>query len=627
MATTAWLYATTASGGSSWPGYATGAPDGLSAFLDAGSGDTLTLSGFGAQAAIGSPPVSIDAVRVRVRMRALSGGFADEGEFKANGSNLNPPMSVGSTLSDYTWTAPAGLNTWAALGTLTVTSTMGSNRHSREIDSVGVQVDYTSATPVTPLPIEGEGVTSLTATSLHAVLLPIVGEGITTLVASYLPQGFVALPVIGEGVTTLTATNVHAVSLPVIGEGTIVATVTNWHVIGLAPIVGEGRVRVDAHRLVPTIVRRPPRTLDQLITGSHRRADHVIIRDGARAGERLPLIGGTLTLDETDGIRATGSLQLPPIGWLIDYLDPLTTRVELDVVLAIIGDDGTTHAWRKAVVHATAMPIEVSATGGLQVQVQVADRADWISKTGMREHYAGSGATSIMTHAIRLATMRAPWLPIGDITDPGYTAGVDLLVGGVGEDPWTEAVRLAWSVGQRLYVDADGSLASQSVLMPDRTDARWVSGEAGCLISSMSTERSDANVCNALGVEWEEPRPDDADEGWTPRGGVEWWVDVDGPLGTSGPLGERARKFAGDTSVIGTPTHARDVAMSHGLSQQGVLLPLDFVVRCDPRLDIGSVVHVDRPELGVAERCRISQLIFQLGSSLMGGSMGERRYG
>ena len=490
-----------------------------------------------------------------------------------------------------------------------------------------MRVTYTSATPVTLTPTTGEGKTSLTATSLHAVLLPVVGEGATALVVSYLPSGFVILPVIGEGVTTLTATNVHAVSLPVIGEGVVQALVTNWHLIGLAPTVGEGAVRLSAHRLVPTIVRRPPRTLDQLIAGSHRRADHVIIRDGTRAGERLPLIGGTLTLDETDGIRATGSLQLPPIGWLIDYLDPLTTRVEVDVILAIIGDDGTTHAWRKAVVHATAMPIEVSATGGLQVQVQVADRADWISKTGMREHYAGSGATSIMTHAIRLATMRAPWLPIGDITDPGYTAGVDLLVGGVGEDPWTEAVRLAWSVGQRLYIDADGSLASQSVLMPDRTDARWVSGEAGCLISSMSTERSDADVCNALGVEWEEPRPDDADEGWTPRGGIEWWEDSDGPLGTQGPLGERARRFAGDTSVIGTPAHARDVAMSHGLSQQGVLLPLDFAVRCDPRLDIGSVVHVDRPELGVAERCRISQLTYQLGGSLMGGSMGERRYG
>lgn len=622
MATTAWLYATelVADSGTTLPGNALEAPDGAAASIDGSNNSRVEVGGFGVQAAIGAEPLSIDAVEVVVRARRSSTAVACRITVAGTATDVTPSTS----LADITRTPSL---TWAQLGTLTVIATKVSGAGTFDVDSVGVRVTYTSATPVTPLPVEGEGVTSLTATSLHAVLLPIVGEGATTLVATYLPTGFVILPVIGEGRTSLTATNVHAVALPIVGEGTVVATVTNWHLIGLTPTVGEGAVRLSAHRLIPTIVRRPPRTLDQLITGSHRRADHVIIRDGTRAGERLPLIGGTLTLDETDGIRATGSLQLPPLGWLIDYLDPLTTRVELDVVLAIVGDDGTDHAWRKAVVHATAMPIEVSATGGLQVQVQVADRADWISKAGMREHYAGSGATSIMTHAIRLATMRAPWLPIGDITDPGYTAGVDLLVGGVGEDPWTEAVRLAWSVGQRLYIDADGALASQSVLMPDRTDARWVSGEAGCLISSMSTERSDAEVCNALGVEWEEPRPDDADEGWTPRGGVEWWVDVDGPLGTQGPLGERARRFGGDTSVIGTPAHARDVAMSHGLSQQGVLLPLDFAVRCDPRLDIGSVVHVERPEIGVAERCRISQLTYQLGSSLMGGSMGERRYG
>ena len=623
MPTTAWRYATDLlyDSGTSSPFGALGAPDSSAATIGNPNNSRVEVGGFGVQAAIGTEPLSIDAVEVVVRARRSSTAVT----CRITVAGTQYTVTPGTSLADVS--VPTGVLTWAQLGTLTVIATRVSGAGTFDVDSVGVRVTYTSATRVTPLPIEGEGVTSLTVTSLHAVALPVVGEGITSIIVSYLPAGSVSLPVNGEGVTTLTATNVHAVSLPVIGEGVVQALVSNWHMIGLAPTVGEGAVRMSAHRLVPTIVRRPPRTLDQLITGSHRRADHVIIRDGTRAGERLPLIGGTLTLDETDGIRATGSLQLPPIGWLVDYLDPLTTRVELDVVLAIIGDDGTTHAWRKAVVHATAMPIEVSATGGLQVQVQVADRADWISKTGMREHYAGSGATSIMTHAIRLATMRAPWLPIGDITDPGYTAGVDLLVGGVGEDPWTEAVRLAWSVGQRLYIDADGSLASQSVLMPDRTDTRWVSGEAGCLISSMSTERSDADVCNALGVEWEEPRPDDADEGWTPRGGVEWWVDVDGPLGTSGPLGERARRFAGDTSVIGTPAHARDVAMSHGLSQQGVLLPLDFAVRCDPRLDIGSVVHVDRPELGVAERCRISQLTFQLGGSLLGGSMGERRYG
>ena len=624
MASTAWLYATTASGGSSNPARATGAPDGLSAVLDEGSGTTLTLSGFGAQAAIGSPPVSIDAVRVRVRMRGSSGGFASAGEFKANDLNINPLTSVGSTLSNYTWTAPAGLNAWAALGTLTVTSTYSRYGSNREIDSVGIQVDYTTSVdhPLAGgVPVASSILGSLSALRALAGVIPVLSSA--SGVAEVLPGGL-------SGIIPATSTITGGMGLLAGLTGTIPATSgVNGSVTarrgfaGTIPITStvQGAVaRVDTQ-----IVREPVRTLDQLLTGSHQREDHVVILTGDHAGERLPLLGGELTLDEASDVHATGTLTLPPEPRLAGLLDPLTARTELAIILAVRGDDDHLHTWQRAVVHATEQPRGVAADGGLALSVRVADRSDWVRKTGMREPYAGSGSVSIMTHALRLVAQRAPWLPIGEVRDPGYRSGTDLHVGGLGDDPWTHAVQLAWSVGERLYVDAQGRLASRSVLAADIAQARWVAGEDDCLVDSMSTSRSDADVCNVLGVPWEEARPEDAAEDWVPRSGVSWWEDTSSPLGTQGPLGERVRAYSGDASVIHTAAHALDVAVSHGVTQQGVLVPLDFAVRCDPRLDVGSTVHVSRPELDVDELCRISVLRLGLGEPLMAGSMDTRR--
>ena len=484
------------------------------------------------------------------------------GAVKVNGVNLNPATTITSSLATYTWTV-SPVPTWAALGTFSITIAEGSGLTSYSVDAVGVQVTYTTST-------------------------------------SYPTSGTVAVVSAVTGSAHVLASASGTVS--------VVSTVTG-----------------SFETVEITIIRAPARTVPQLIRGSHRREDRVIILTGSHAGETLPLVGGDLTLDDTADIHATGTLQLPPEPWLRDLLDPVRARTELQVVLAIRGDDGTLHTWPKAVVHPTEEPIEVSADGGLSLSVKVADRSDWVKKAGMRAPYAGLGSLSILTHALRLVAGRASWLPVGDIDDPGYRSGTDLLVGGLGDDPWQHAVQLAWSVGRRLYVDADGRLATRSMLTAGSAEARWVSGEADCLVSSMSTSRSDADLCNALGVPWEEAKPEDADDTWVAKSGVVWWEDLTSTLGINGTLGERARGYTGDTSIVHSPAHALDLAVSHGIAQQGVLAPLDFVVGCDPRLSVGSTVAVRRPELDVDALCRIGVLRYELASPLMAGSMTERR--
>lgn len=624
MATTGWLYATTSSysgGGYSDP--ARGAPDGDIASLYL---DTLTVGGYGLQAAIGSPPTSIDMVQVRVRMSApFAGESVPADAIKVNGTSISPSAtSLTTSLTDYTYTVPAGLRTWAALGSWSVTITQAVSSTDWYVDSVGVQVTYTTTVDhpmAATIPVVSAITATIGAGRALTAATPVVSATAANL--DVLPGGLSSVVAVQS---TTTATIGLLVGLAATTPTTTGTTATLSILAGLsATIPVTAGTTATIGRVEIQVVRAPARTVSELLAGSHRREDHVIILTGEHAGQRLPLLGGDLTLDEAADVHATGTLHLPPEPWLRPLLDPLAARTELAVVLAVRGDDDVLHTWQRAVVHATDMPTEVSSRDGLALSVSVADRSDWVRKAGMRKPYAGLGSVSILTHALRLVADRAPWLPIGDVTDPGYRSGTDLHVGGLGEDPWKLAVQLAWSVGQRLYVDAAGQVSTRSMLPADTVDARWVAGEDGCHIDSMSTSRSDADVCNVLGVPWEEAKPDDADEDWVPRSGVAWWEDATSSLGTQGPLGERVRAYSGDSSIIHSAGHALDVAVSHGVAQQGALVPLDFAVGCDPRLDVGSTVHVSRPELGVDEACRISVLRFGLGEPLMSGSMGVRR--
>lgn len=620
MPTTGRLYATSASG---WTGSAaaTGAPDGVTTTSQASA---LVVGGFGAQSAIGAQPTSIDAVRVGVRASGQNAGVL-----------LNLAMTAPTWSADVTLTASLADHevtifptpTWAQLAALEASITRnGAITQFRYVDAVWIEVDYTTSVSY-PVAF------AVSSVSAIAVAAPTLARPLAVAVAATSAVGFDVemlpggLSVVVESVSTVSfGLGVEAgLVVPVAAASSATAAVGVLAGVAFA-VPAVSTVTIGLDKVEIRIIRPPARTIAELVGSSTIRRDHVVILDGTRAGESLPIVGGELLLDETADIHATGSLELPPEEWLRDYLDPLRTRVELRVVLALEGDDGTVHEWPRAIVHATDMPVRVSADGGLSLSVQVADRADWVAKRGMDEPYAGSGSLSLMAHVTALVARYAPWLPVGDLTDPGYRSGTDLLIGAVGEDPWEHAVQLAWTAGQRLYIDADGRLSSRPVLAADVEVARWVEGEDECLIADMSTSMSDADVCNRLGVPWEELEPEDAPEGWTPRGGWEWWEDATGPLGTSGPLGIRARAYSGDASVIHSPAHARDVAMSHGLAQQGVQLPLDFVVLADPRRQVGDVIRVTRAALGISdELARIQSLRFQLGSALMSGSMGARR--
>lgn len=615
MPTTGWLWAgsVSSSSGFSSPGNMVGAPDGTLA--DVSSGEA-TLAGFDAQAAMGGSPVTITGMDVAIYACGYWGGSAIE-SVAVNGSSISSgwPLPL-STVEEFVVSAsPLAWSEYASL-TVTIEGTIAG------VDAVGIRIEYSVDYPV------GQ-TSSVTTTSTNAVTKNADVNVSSSVVTSY--DVAVGLVPAGDAarwdITTDTAASVGIRAV----TSAMYPVTTSWDaaVGGRHGVESETPVvtgyRMSASLVTGIVVIEPPRTVEELIAGSAAREDHATILAGPLAGTRLALMAGDLTLDAAAPYRATGTLTIDTSDLaILAALDPLQTLTEIAVSIGIRGDDGVLHAWQHAVVHPVSMPRRVEVGGRPVSAVQVADRSELVARAGMREHMAGSGQESLISLAVSLVLSRASWVEVGDIWDPGWRSGTDVMAGAAGGDPWETARDLAWVAGARLFFDHEGKLTSVPAAPSGVPVARWVDGEKECRVRSMETALSASEVVTVLGVPWEEARPDSAPEGWTPLGGIEWWED-DGPLGITSHFGERAALYSGDSSAIHSADHAKDVAIAAGLQQQGVTAPLDFVVGVDPRRRLGDMVMIDRPEIGVSETCRIAMLSLSLGSPLMSGSMDARK--
>lgn len=573
MPTVGPLYATTASGHNT-AANATGAPNGTEASVTASL--PLTVGGFGIQSEIGSPPASIDAVRVTSRGRSSSAVTIASGNYSTSVSF--PPTALG----DRTVTLPA--RTWADLANLEVTITRGGS--NAFVDAVWVEVDYTTiqtASRTARLPLQA----GLNATAVGVLLGVPVSAQIPTRV------GLTATASQEQGAATRTG-------------------------------LGVG-IQATAFRRALThfTISHPARTLDQLMATGAPRRDRAIVLAGPHAGRPLPIIGGTFTEDRTAEVRLTGSWQISWADWLWDVLHP-DTLTEVQLITQIRNDH---HQWidfAQGVVHATALDLDETPTG-INVTVPFADRSDWVKAAGMRHHIAVAGTHTLASGIQRALAERAPWLTV-DMPDPGYRSGRDLMIGSPGADPWQACVDLARDgLGLDLHVDVNGQGTASPWRNPAATDPdlSWVEGPQ-CVLGKVRRQVSTKGIANVFGCPWEEARPVDAASTWTPSGGMSWWVDHTSPTRVE-VLGERARVVPGDKTAITSPAQALDIARAYGLSLMGRRETVDAEVRYDPRVKVGMIVRIRRPRLQLDEVFVVEGRTVTWGKSMMTVKLGGRQ--
>ncbi len=363
-----------------------------------------------------------------------------------------------------------------------------------------------------------------------------------------------------------------------------------------------------------------PRTLAETLAGSARIITTVVFLTGPAAGQTLPVIDGTVTVDDTSRVRRTCRLDvLATPDWVptgTGHPLSLAQVSEWQIMQHLTLDDGTDLSWSQGVYHLSSPAVAHDSGGSLTITLEGADRAARAKLVGMQARWVGPAGTAVVPAVELMLGAYCPWLPLS-LTDLGHRLGgaTDLVLGEYGADVWDTAAQILTSVaGYDLHVDRDGVGVAPLILDPlaDRVVADWATGEGGVL-GALQVDADISGIVNEVGVPWEEPRPDGADSTWVPAAGVETAVDTSSDYGTLSPLGPRRHRFQGDTSVIGSAGQAAQVATATLVRMQGLSLSTRGRVLVDPRRDAGDVVRVTDPVLGLnGALLRISGLTIPL---------------
>ena len=335
----------------------------------------------------------------------------------------------------------------------------------------------------------------------------------------------------------------------------------------------------------------PARTLDEVIAGSHRTLTRAVIVAGPAAGETLPVTGGGVSVDFDADVTRSGRVTVAglPQWEPVDATDALDVRAGTEIRLeqGVTDDAGGEHWWSQGVFR-PSKPTVTRDGGGLSIDVDLHDRSYSVKLASIRRRWVIAAAAPMLGSVATVLAEVAPWLPLDIDTTGDFPAGADIVVCEYGGDVWAAARQLAQSMGRWLHVDRDGVCVAPAIADPYATEAATLPA-----LTSEQVGTDTATIVNVVGATWTEPRPDDAPDGWVPEGGVEEWVDRDSSTSIASAVGVRARAYSGDASVLHTPSHAAQAALSDGLRLRDLARAAQCTVVPDPRLDVGGAVTLD----------------------------------
>ena len=358
---------------------------------------------------------------------------------------------------------------------------------------------------------------------------------------------------------------------------------------------GESRTHAGYGAFVnpppPGAILPPARTLDEVIAGSHRTLTRAVIVAGPAAGETLPVTGGGVSVDFDADVTRSGRVTVAglPQWEPVDATDALDVRAGTEIRLeqGVTDDAGVQHWWSQGVFR-PSKPTVTRDAGGLSIDVDLHDRSYSVKLASIRRRWVIAADAPILGSVATVLAEVAPWLPLNIDLTGDFPAGADVVVCEYGGDVWAAARQLAQSMGRWLHVDRYGVCVATPISDPYLTDAQALPA-----LTSEQVGTDTSTIVNVVGATWTEPRPDDAPEGWVPEGGVEEWVDRESSTSIDSAVGVRARAYSGDASVLHTPSHAAQAALSDGLRLRDLSRAASCTVVPDPRLDAGGAVTLD----------------------------------
>ena len=339
------------------------------------------------------------------------------------------------------------------------------------------------------------------------------------------------------------------------------------------------------------VVRPLPRSLDAILLGHSHLSTRVEFVAGPATGQTLDVSGGQVVVDMAGDVRRTGDLTVPSLPqWRPDGpthpLDPRSGS-QLQVWLGVTDDDGVTREWSQGIFLVSRVGFG-EGPGGEVVKVDLVDRAHRIKRAGIRRRWAASGTDRVLASVVSAIKEVAPWARVDIDLDGDIPFGTDSVIAEYGGDVWSKCRALARTMSRDLHVDRDGVVVAPLLVDPLNAEPVPLLG-----LTARSIDLDSSDVVNVVGCPWEEARPDDAPEGWTPKGGVSEWVDTVSSTSISSPFGVAVGVCGGDTSVVHTPEHAALAAQADGITRLGLQQAAAGSKVPDPRDDVGVPVDVD----------------------------------
>lgn len=203
-----------------------------------------------------------------------------------------------------------------------------------------------------------------------------------------------------------------------------------------------------------------PRSLDELLAGSHTRLAAAHILTGPQAGAVLPIVAAPLTLVEDGPVRLSGSLTVAAVApWTEQTaaaaLDP-RSGVEIALAQGALGDDGTEHWWPVGVVRPTTHAVTRTAAR-IEVSMTVTDRGGILAGAGADRATIIPVGDGLAFGVMAALVERAPWLPVDLPDDEATVAVADIVLAErAGDDLWGACRDVMRSIGRNLHVNADG---------------------------------------------------------------------------------------------------------------------------------------------------------------------------
>jgi hypothetical protein len=350
------------------------------------------------------------------------------------------------------------------------------------------------------------------------------------------------------------------------------------------------------------------------ITGSYTLATEAVIIDTNGDETTVPIVDGTVTLDQTAAVRGRCDVALTDDGTLDLVPDSASSLLapygnEIRLGRGITYPDGTTELVGLGVFRIQDAQID-DTPDGLQIRISGLDRAQRVIDARFEEPYNVTAGTNYATAILDVIQAAWPDVPY-ELTATALTAPA--LIAQEGDDRWKFAQDMATAIAMRLYFDGDGvlRLVPSVLALPVTTLAE---GDGGVLVQAGRrwTREGTYNRVIATGENTGETAP---------ARGVATDENPLSPTYYYGPFGRVPRFYA--SPFITTDAQAAGAAQKILDDELGTSEQVSFGALVLPHLEPGDTVIITRNLAGIDEDHVIDALTLPLAAQ--GAMTGQTR--